>query len=191
MGGLPLTAFDVAVLGVVGLSILVALVRGAIRELLSLATWIGTVVIAYLAFPYVRELAARTIDEAWMADAAALAVVVVVPLIGLKLVASILANHVPGGLFGTFDRITGVAFGAVRGAVLVSAAYLGMTMLLPADEQPPWIKEARLRAPVARGAELLRGLVPEQVEARGRRAVGEAEAAGRDVLNRAVEDLGK
>ena len=45
-----LTAFDIAVLAVVGLSALLALARGAVREVLGLVTWIGAVMAAIVAF---------------------------------------------------------------------------------------------------------------------------------------------
>ena len=72
MPDLPLTAFDVAALLVVGLSVLVAYLRGAIRELLTIATWLGAGVVAFYGFPYARELARRTMETEWLADAAAL-----------------------------------------------------------------------------------------------------------------------
>ena len=87
MADLPLTAFDVAVLLIVGISGLLALVRGATREALTMAAWIGALVVAYYGFGYVRELAQKTIEMRWIADVVALVVVFVVPLIAFKTVA--------------------------------------------------------------------------------------------------------
>src|ERR671919_226234 len=92
-----MTAFDVAALLVVGLSVLVAYLRGAIRETLTIATWVGAGVVAFYGFPYARELARRTMETEWLADATALCVVFVMPLIAFKVAAALLTDHMPGG----------------------------------------------------------------------------------------------
>jgi membrane protein required for colicin V production len=157
------TAFDVAVLVVVALSALVALVRGAVRETLSLLAWIGAAAIAWFGFAYAYDLARRTIEIDWVAGAVSFVVVFVVPLIALKLVAATLAEHVPGGGFATADRIAGVGFGIARGALLVCIGYLGLTALIAPADQPPWITDALLLPYVRDGAEGLRALIPESL----------------------------
>ena len=42
----PLTPFDYTVLAVVGVSVLVSLFRGAVREVMSILSWIGAFMIA-------------------------------------------------------------------------------------------------------------------------------------------------
>lgn len=167
MPELALTAFDVAALAVIALSVLVAFLRGFMRESLTIITWLGAGVAAYFAFPYARELARRTIETEWLADAAALCVVFVVPLIGLKVAAAVAADHIPGGTLGTVDRLAGLAFGAVRGAVVVCAAYLGLVILVAPEEQPEWVKDALILPYVKDGAALLTRLIPDDFGDRG------------------------
>jgi membrane protein required for colicin V production len=167
MPDLSLTAFDVAAFLVVGLSVLVAYLRGAIRELLTIATWLGAGVVAFYGFPYARELARRTMETEWLADAIALCVVFVVPLIGFKVAAAVLTDHIPGGHVATVDRVAGAVFGLARGALLVCLAYLGLTVLVAREDHPDWIKNAILLPYVEDGAALLNRLMPENVAARG------------------------
>jgi membrane protein required for colicin V production len=163
MPEVSLTAFDLAAILVVGLSVLVAYLRGAVREMLTIATWLGAAVAAFYGYPYARELARRTIDTEWLADAAALCVVFVVPLIAFKVVAAALTGRLPGGRVETVDRIAGAAFGAVRGAIIVCVAYLGLTVLIGRNEQPEWIRNALVRPYVEDGVALLSRLVPEDL----------------------------
>ena len=163
MTDLPVTAFDVAVLAVVALSALLALVRGAARETLSLLAWVGAAAIAWFGFPYAQDLARRTIETEWIAGVVSFVVVFVLPLIALKVIAATLADHVPGGGFATADRIAGVAFGIARGALLVCIGYLGLTALIAPANHPPWIQEAALLPYVQDGAEGLRNLIPENL----------------------------
>jgi membrane protein required for colicin V production len=174
MADLPLTAFDVAVLLIVGISGLLALVRGATREALTMAAWVGALVVAYYGFGYVRELAQKTIDVRWIADLVALAVVFVVPLIAFKTVASVLSDHVADGGFGMADRLVGMAFGVARGAVIVCALYLAVGLLIEPEKQPAWITQAALLPYVQEGAGLLQDLLPADAEATGREVVHEA-----------------
>jgi membrane protein required for colicin V production len=167
MPDIALTAFDVAVLLVVGLSVLVAYLRGAIRELLTLATWLGAGVVAFYGFPYARELARRTMETEWLADAVALCVAFVVPLIGFKVAAAVLADHIPGGQVETVDRIAGAVFGFARGALVVCLAYLGLTILVAPEDHPDWIRNAIVLPYVEDGAALLNRLMPANVAARG------------------------
>jgi membrane protein required for colicin V production len=160
MAQFPLTAFDVAALAVIGLSVLVGFLRGVIKESLTIITWVGAGVIAFFAFPFARELARRTIETEWLADAAALCVVFVVPLIALKVAAEVVADHIPGGALGSVDRLVGAAFGAARGAVVVSVAYLGLTILVAPEDHPAWVKEALILPYVQDGAALLTRLMP-------------------------------
>ena len=174
MADLPLTAFDVAVLLIVGLSGLLALVRGATREALTMAAWIGALVVAYYGFGYVRELAQKTIEVRWIADLVALVVVFVLPLIAFKTVASAISEHVAEGGFGTADRLVGMVFGVVRGAVIVCALYLAVGLLVGPEAQPAWISRAALLPYVQEGAGMLQDLLPADAEENGRRAVREA-----------------
>jgi membrane protein required for colicin V production len=179
MADLPLTAFDVAVLLIVGISALLALVRGATREALTMAAWVGALVVAYYGFGYVRELAQKTIEVRWIADVVALVVVFAVPLIAFKTVASVLSDHVAEGGFSMADRLVGMAFGVVRGAAIVCALYLGVGLLVAPDEQPSWISQATLLPYIREGAGFLQDLLPADAEEAGRKAVHEAR---RDVM---------
>jgi len=191
MADLPLTAFDVAVLIVVALSVLISLMRGVTREALSIASWVGAALVAWYGFGYAQELARQTIETNWLADAAALALVLVVPLIGFKLLAAMIADRLPGGSIGVLDRVLGMAFGAARGAVIASVAYLGLTMALAPDEQPDWMREALVLPYVEEGAELLRRLMPETLAARSRDAAAAAGPHGATLggLGRSATEL--
>ena len=151
MANLPLTAFDVAVLVVVGgLGADLADARGDPRGAHASRAGSAPAWSPGTASATARELARQTIETAWLADAAAFGVAFVVPLIGFKIVAAMLADRMPGGSIGLVDRVAGLAFGAARGAVIVSAAYLGLTMAIAPEEQPAWVREA-LVLPYVRG----------------------------------------
>lgn len=164
MDDLPFTVFDLGVVAVVVLSALLSLVRGATREALTIAGWVGAFVVAYYGFGQAQEVAHRTIERDWLADAAALIVVFVVPLIVFKAIGAVIAERVRGGWLGRVDRWVGVLFGVLRGVVIVCIAYLGLGLVIEPEHHPAWIREAELLPYVQEGAALLRELLPESVE---------------------------
>ena len=125
---------------------------GSTREALAIASWLGAGVLAWYGFGYARELARQTIETAWLADAAALCVVFIVPLIGFKLLAAMITDRLPGGRIGMRRPDAGMAFGAARGAVIVCAAYLGLTMALRAGRAARPGSGTRSSCPTSRRA---------------------------------------
>jgi membrane protein required for colicin V production len=162
MAGLPFTAFDLAAIAIVALSTLFALLRGAVREALTLAVWGGAAVVAWYGFEYVQPLARQTIDNEVLADVTAAAVAFIVPLIAFKIVAALLAARLPhAGPVARVDRVLGGLFGIARGLLIVCIAWLGLALMMEPGEQPSWMREAWLRPWVEAGAAWLEGLLPE------------------------------
>jgi membrane protein required for colicin V production len=163
----PFTAFDLAVLGVVGLSALLALARGAVREVLGLATWIGAVAVAFAGFLPARPLVGAYIQEPLIADAATLALVFLVPFVLLRVLATLVARLVVGVGLGPLDSALGLAFGALRGVLIVCAAYLVLAVFIAPERQPAWVQNARLLPQVQRGAKLVASVLPEHARMLG------------------------
>ncbi|HEX6144309.1 MAG TPA: CvpA family protein [Geminicoccaceae bacterium] len=166
-----LTWFDLAVVAVVLISTLLALLRGAVREALTIAAWIGAAALGWYAFEPAQGVAKETIATPWIADVAALIVVFVVPLIILKVLAAVVVEQLPRGWFGHLDRALGALFGLLRGGLIVAAGWLGLTLLIAPEQLPPGLTQARLLPYVQDAAALLQRWLPEPAE-------GEARAAG-------------
>jgi len=163
MEDMSLTVFDMAVLFVVGVSGLLALARGLVRESLSIIVWIAAAAVAYVAFSHVRGPVGDYIPNDLIGDAVTLILVFIAPLICLKIVAMVIADAVPFGMFGSVDKLLGAGYGLARGAAVVSLAYLGLNLINEPENHPVWIQEAQLLHYVEDGAELLAGWVPEDI----------------------------
>ena len=161
MAGLPLTAFDLVAVALVAISTALALVRGALRELLTIVAWVGAVLIAIAAFAPVHDIAAQTIQTSWAVDLVTLVVVFVVPLILLKVFSAMLADRFDALGLGRLDRLVGAVFGFARGALVVCAVYLGITLVTNPERRPAWVEQAWIQPYVEAGADWLRDLLPE------------------------------
>ncbi|TXH33615.1 MAG: CvpA family protein [Rhodospirillaceae bacterium] len=163
---------DICVLAVIGLSALLALSRGLVKEVLSILSWVGAVLAVIFLLPRLRPIALRYISEPLLADIVTGIGIFVVAIIVLGVVNHYLSANVRSSALGALDRSLGLVFGLIRGAVIVSFAYILMTWVLPnSASRPDVIREARTEPLVAQGADFLKSLLPADVINRGSMAL--------------------
>ena len=155
-----MTAFDYLVLFILGCSVLIGMLRGLVREVVSLVGWIA----AFLLASTWSEPLAAMLPEVVAGSTVRLIVAFVAIFIGVKLLAMLLAITLEAvlkasGLAGV-DRSLGSLFGLARGAVIVLAVALvcGTTAL---PQQAFW-KNAALRPLVESAARSALPLLPGQ-----------------------------
>jgi membrane protein required for colicin V production len=149
---------DYAILGILLVSGLLGLMRGFVREILSLIIWVVAVGLAVHFSDQVAVHLQHLIDAAPLRKAAAFCLILFVVLILGAVVAGLIAGILSGsGLSGT-DRIVGLIFGLFRGGILVAVLVL-LAGLTPAP-RALWWKEAKLIPPFEKAALWMRDKVP-------------------------------
>ena len=138
-----LAALDYIVIAVLSLSGIIALIRGLTREVLSIIGWIAAFYGALFALPLLRDMVRGFISPDWIADGVILVVVFVIILIGFSLASKAFTDKLKKSPIGMLDRLLGLVFGVTRGVVIVSFAYLILLLLLPPDDHPEWVREAK------------------------------------------------
>jgi len=182
----PINITDLILLAILLVSGLLAFSRGLVREVLSIAGWVGAAVITLELYPRARPFVSPYIADPLLADLLAAAVIFIVSLVLLWWLSSIVSRRVQESHIGALDRSLGFLFGLLRGAVVICLAYLILVQFVPPDEHPAWLQEARAMPVVRYGTRIIVRLTPEQV----REGLATAEEAGRaagDKLDKAVE----
>ncbi len=154
-----MTLLDYAVLAIAGVSVLLGVIRGFVREVIALASWVAAFVGASAYGGTLAPLLAQQIpDEKWRVLAAVVAVFVVV-LVAVNVVALLASKLIKSAGLGVEDRVLGSVFGLVRGVLIVLVLVLGAGLtVLP--RQPVW-KDAMLAAPLEKLAELVKQWLPQ------------------------------
>jgi len=129
---------DWAIIAILGMSMAISLVRGFVREAMSLAVWVAAVVVALVFYGQAARLLADLIATPSLRYLVAwLALFFGVLLIG-GVVNFLLARLVSAsGLSGT-DRLLGLIFGALRGFVVIMVLLLTLPRILPVEQDAWW-----------------------------------------------------
>ncbi len=159
----PINLTDVAVVLVIVISGLLAFFRGLVHEVLAVISWIGAVLATLYGFSYARPYTTELISVPLIADMAAGTSIFLVTLILLSLLTNFVSRRIRNSALGPLDRSLGLVFGFLRGAVLIAVAWLLFTLVVPREDHPKWIAEAKVRPLVERGTIMLVSILPKRL----------------------------
>jgi membrane protein required for colicin V production len=136
--------------------------RGFVSETLSIIAWAAAAFATLYFGPWVVPLARGMIATPWLGSLAAYAGVFLVVLIPLAFMSHRFSEGIKRSALGPLDRALGIAFGVVRGLLVVGVAYLLFTYLVPISKQPQAVTQARLLPLVQSSSEVILSLVPSR-----------------------------
>jgi membrane protein required for colicin V production len=157
-----MTVVDYVIVGIVLFSAIAGLMRGFLREVCSLVTWILAFWAAWhfgsVVEPYLGGRLAEPPFSTW----AGRVVVFVVVLIGGSLVGTLLSYLVRLSLFNALDRLLGFVLGAARGVLILGLlALIGQSARLDGEA---WWKHSKLVPITVSVAKGLRAVGGDRVE---------------------------
>jgi membrane protein required for colicin V production len=131
-----LTSFDYIALIIIGISIVVSMMRGAVREILAIAGWVAAV---YVARTYASQLVPLLPPDIPTESLKVLAAFVIL-LLGVLLISSLLSIALASIIrkigLNWLNRSVGALFGLVRGLLIVCVlVFLAGLTSLPKDER--------------------------------------------------------
>jgi membrane protein required for colicin V production len=138
----PFKLLDLVLILVVGISGLVAMYRGFVREALSILSWAAAAVAAFYVTLYqtgwadhlAEAIQSQPTDiHKTIAKFAIGAAVFLVVLIIVHLITSHISDMVLDSRIGAIDRVLGLGFGMVRGFILVVIPYMFFAAFLCND----------------------------------------------------------
>jgi len=162
---MPITILDIILLVVMLISGLLAMIRGFMREILSIGAW-GIAAIASLTFygklaPIVKSYVSLG-DTA--TNVAAAAIVFLVTLLIVAIITVRISDIILDSRVGALDRTLGFLFGLGRGLLVVVVAFLFFAWLVPDRSQPEWVRGAKSKVVLQSTGQWLMSLLPEDLD---------------------------
>ncbi|HZP18951.1 MAG TPA: CvpA family protein [Bauldia sp.] len=140
---MPIEILDIIVIVVVLISAILAMVRGFVREVLSIASWLAAAAAAYFLYKSLLPLVSPYFDSEPVATIVSAAIIFFVALIIASYVTMKIADYVIDSRVGAADRAFGFVFGAARGLLLLVVAMHFFNALVP--KPPAWVAQARTK----------------------------------------------
>ena len=157
---------DIFLIVVMLISGLLAMVRGFMREVLSIVAWVAAAVAALYSVPKLLPYATQYLAgwNEWVvrgivAGGVFLATLIIVSIFTVRLSDKILDSRI-----GALDRSLGFLFGLARGLIIVVVAFVFFNWLVPQKSQPEAIKSARSRVVLQGTGDWLQSLLPENLD---------------------------
>jgi membrane protein required for colicin V production len=157
---------DVFLIAVMLISGLLAMVRGFMREVMSIVAWGAAAVAAVYFFPRLLPFATQYFASwnEWVVKGIVLGGVFLVTLILVSIVTVRISDKILDSRIGALDRTLGFLFGLARGLIIVVVAFIFFDWLVPHKSQPAAITNARSFPVLQKVGDWLKMQLPDDPE---------------------------
>ena len=139
-----MTGLDIIVLIAIGGSAVLGFMRGFVTEVLALLVWVVIVLALKLFHSPLAELLAGPVGTVQGAAVLSFAILAGVTYFGGRLLANSVGSRARSSFLGPVDRALGLGFGALKGLILASLAFLLLVLVVDTvrggpSRRPDWI----------------------------------------------------
>src|SRR5689334_22431871 len=161
---MPITLLDVILLLVMLISGLLAMIRGFMREVLSIAAWIIAALVTLYGYPKVLPMAKQYFANDLVANGVTIGGIFLLTLLIVSIITVRISDLVLDSRIGALDRTLGFLFGLGRGLIIVVVAYLFFDWLVPDRSKPEWVMKAKSKIVLSSTGDWLKAQLPEDPE---------------------------
>jgi len=161
---MPITLLDIALLVVMLISGLLAMIRGFMREILSIGAW-GIAALATLwSYSRVLPIARGYFNSDMVAAGVTVGSVFLLTLLIVSIITVRISDMILDSRVGALDRTLGFLFGLGRGLIIVVVAFLFFAWLVPERSQPEWVRSAKSKVVLQSTGQWLMSMLPDDPE---------------------------
>ncbi|HSB97310.1 MAG TPA: CvpA family protein [Spongiibacteraceae bacterium] len=133
---------DWTIVAILGVSCVLSLLRGFVREALSMVAWILATFVAIAFHERLAAVFSKWIDTPSLRLIMAFATLFVLTLLVGAIVNKLLGTLIAASGLGGLDRLLGTVFGLTRGLLIVLAIVIWLPMALPVKQDSWWYESA-------------------------------------------------
>lgn len=161
---MPITLLDILLLVVMLISGLLAMIRGFMREILSIGAWGVAALVTLYSYSRVLPIAKQYIPSDMAAAGATVGGVFLITLLIVSVITVRISDMVLDSRVGALDRTLGFLFGLGRGLIIVVVAFLFFAWLVPERSQPEWVRDAKSKVVLQSTGQWLMSMLPDDPE---------------------------
>jgi membrane protein required for colicin V production len=158
---MPITLLDIVLLAVMLISGLLAMIRGFMREVLSITAWVLAAGATVYGYGKLLPAATAYFNSDLIAKATVICGLFLVTLLVVSVITVRISDMVLDSRVGALDRTLGFLFGLGRGLIIVVVAFAFFDWLVPAKAQPNWVTGAKSKVFLTNTADWLRSMSPD------------------------------
>lgn len=155
---------DIFLIVVMLVSGLLAMVRGFMREVLSIAAWAAAAGVTLYFYSRLLPLAKQYFNNDYVAAGATIGGLFLGTLIIVSVLTVRLSDAILDSRIGALDRTLGFLFGLARGLIIVVVAFVFFDWLVPQKSQPEAVRNAKSRVVLQGTGNWLMSLLPDDPE---------------------------
>jgi membrane protein required for colicin V production len=161
---MPITLLDILLLVVMLISGLLAMIRGFMREILSIGAWGVAALVTLYTYARVLPIAKGYFSSDMVAAGVSVGGIFLLTLLIVSIITVRISDMVLDSRVGALDRSLGFLFGLGRGLVIVVVAFLFFAWLVPDRSQPEWVRGAKSKVVLQSTGQWLMSMLPDDPE---------------------------
>jgi membrane protein required for colicin V production len=161
---MPITLLDIILLAVMLISGLLAMIRGFMREILSIAAWGIAALVTLYSYLRVLPIAKQYFSSDMVAAGVTVGGIFLLTLLIVSIITVRISDMILDSRVGALDRTLGFLFGLGRGLIIVVVAFLFFAWLVPDRSQPEWVRGAKSKVVLQSTGQWLMSMLPDDPE---------------------------
>ena len=161
---MTMSYLDWGITGIVLLSSVLGFFRGITKELLSLISWLGSGILTYFSFSFLKHIARENISSPMLADGTTILASFLLFLIGFSFLNHLITAMIQKSRLNSIDRSLGFGFGVVRGCFILFALEIVLSCLYHRANYPTVFQTSHFKDFILQGGETLVGMLPKTAQ---------------------------
>ena len=161
---MPITLLDILLLVVMLISGMLAMIRGFMREILSIGAWIVAALVTLYTYSRALPIAQGYFSSNTVAAAVTVGTIFLLTLLIVSVITVRVSDLILDSRVGALDRTLGFLFGLGRGLIIVVVAFLFFAWLVPDRSQPEWVRTAKSKVVLQSTGQWLISMLPDDPE---------------------------